>query len=73
MAKLESRFEIEFGVDVRDGSSNFVGLEIMTPAIQARTVSFQWKTPNDLLFANYEFQTGLTERDFTQNSLKRAR
>lgn len=36
-------------------------------------VNHQTGKETRLIFENYEFQTGLTERDFTQNSLKRAR
>ncbi len=36
-------------------------------------VNHQTGKETRLIFADYQFKTGLTERDFTQNSLKRAR
>jgi hypothetical protein len=36
-------------------------------------VNHQNKKSTDLVFENYEFKTGLTESDFNQNALKRAK
>ena len=42
-------------------------------AAQMSMVNHQTGKSTDLMFNNYQFATGLTERDFDKNSLKRAR
>ena len=42
-------------------------------AHKSEMVNHQTGKSTDLIMANFQFQQGLDEEDFTQNSLKRAR